>query len=76
MQDVINNNREMKTMNRKAGKVGMTEPVDNFFCRDCKHGYDYHERNYKGEFFLCKCPFFKSSRFLNRDRCANFERKR
>ena len=45
------------------------------FCRDCKHSYDYHEKNHKGEFFLCKCPFFKYSRFLNRDYCNEFKRK-
>lgn len=45
------------------------------FCRDCKYSYGYHEKNYKGEFFLCKCPFFKFSRFLNRDYCDEFKRK-
>lgn len=49
--------------------------LPTLFCRDCKHSYDYHEKNYKGEFFLCKCPFFKYSRFLNKDYCNEFKRK-
>lgn len=45
------------------------------FCRDCKHAYGFHEKNHKGEFFLCKCPFFHYSRFLNKDYCENFKKK-
>lgn len=46
------------------------------YCRECKHSYDYHELDYKGEPFLCKCPFFQYSKFLNRDCCSKFEKKR
>lgn len=45
------------------------------FCRDCSYAYGFHEKNYKGDFFLCKCPYFKSSRFLNKDYCENFKKK-
>lgn len=45
----------------------------NAHCRQCKHHYGDHERNNKGEFFLTKCPFFKWSRFLDRDTCENFK---
>lgn len=46
-----------------------------YHCRDCVHGYDRHEKNLKGEFFMCRCPFFTSSRFLNRDVCDKFNKK-
>ena len=42
-------------------------------CRDCIHARDYHERNYKGEFFLCKCDYQSRSMFLNIDCCNNFK---
>lgn len=45
-------------------------------CRDCRYAYDYHEKNLKGEYFMCKCPFQKRSMFLNRDVCDRFEKKR
>nr|DAP63805.1 MAG TPA: hypothetical protein [Caudoviricetes sp.] len=31
--------------------------------------------NWKGEPFLCKCPFHKYSKFLDKDYCANFKLK-
>ena len=46
-----------------------------YHCRDCVHSYDRHEKNLKGEFFMCRCPFFTSSRFLNRDVCDKFNKK-
>ncbi len=46
-----------------------------YHCRDCKHSYDYHENNWKGEPFLCRCPFCKFSKFLDKDYCNNFELK-
>ena len=44
-------------------------------CKDCKFATDFHEKNHKGEFFLCKCKFFHYSKFLNRDCCDKFEKK-
>lgn len=44
-------------------------------CRDCGHSYDWHEKNYKGEPFLCRCPFYKGGkfcRFLSDPQCGNF----
>nr|DAF06835.1 MAG TPA: hypothetical protein [Caudoviricetes sp.] len=46
-----------------------------YHCRDCVHSYDRHEKNLKGEFFMCRCPFFASSRFLNLDVCDDFKKK-
>lgn len=51
------------------------EKNEVILCRDCKHSYDPHELDYKKEPFLCKCPFFKWSRFLNHDTCENAKRK-
>lgn len=58
--------------NGKESKLSDTK----YHCRDCKHSYDWHEKDYKGEFFLCRCPFFKYSKFLNKDHCEHFELKR
>lgn len=52
------------------------QPETQLHCRECKHSFDYHELNYKGEPFLCKCPFHKWSKFLDRDWCKNFEKRR
>jgi hypothetical protein len=46
-----------------------------YHCRDCVHSYDWHEKNLKGEFFMCRCPFFEWSKFLNRDICDKFKKK-
>ncbi len=46
-----------------------------YHCVDCKHSYDYHEKNINGEFFMCKCPFHKWSKFLYRDVCEKFQKK-
>lgn len=46
-----------------------------YHCMDCKHSYDYHEKNINGEFFMCKCPFHKWSKFLHRDVCEKFQKK-
>lgn len=51
------------------------ENPNNYHCRDCKYATDFHERDYKGEFFLCRCKFFQYSKFLNRDWCSNFKHK-
>lgn len=56
-----------KIKTKAAGKV--------YHCRECKHSYDYHELNYKGEPFLCKCPFEKYSKFLDSDYCKRFEKR-
>lgn len=45
------------------------------FCRDCQHAYDFHDKNYKGDYILCRCPFFKWSKFLNKDYCEKFKNK-
>lgn len=38
-------------------------------CRDCENSYDWHEKSVKGEFFMCRCPHHRFSRFLNHDGC-------
>lgn len=52
-----------------------TDITQNYHCRDCKHAFDFHELNWKGEPFLCKCPFHKYSKFLDKDYCTNFKLK-
>ena len=46
-------------------------PITN--CRDCIHATDFHEKDSKGEFFLCRCKFSKRSHFLDRDTCENYQ---
>ena len=43
------------------------EKAVRHFCYECENSYDWHEKNYKGEFFMCRCPFHKWCRFLYRD---------
>lgn len=57
-----------------AKKVAKEQP--KYHCVDCKHSYDPHEIGANGKPFLCRCQFFKYSRFLYRDYCNNFELKR
>lgn len=50
-------------------------PANPYTCKDCQFATNFHERNYKGEFFLCKCKFQKRSMFLNKDCCEKFQKK-
>ena len=52
-----------------AKKIKDQAQIPKHYCRDCALAYDYHEMNVKGEFFMCRCPFHKFSRFLNHDTC-------
>ena len=48
--------------------------ISQWRCRDCVNATDFHEKNLKGEYFLCKCKYFKYSKFLNKDWCNNFKK--
>ena len=48
----------------------------DYHCRECRHSTDYHEKNHKGEFFMCKCKFHSFSKSLNYDYCEHFQLKR
>lgn len=50
-------------------------PQSKYHCRDCQYAYDYHEKNSKGEYFMCKCPFYQWSKFLNHSYCDKFKKK-
>ena len=46
-----------------------------FQCRDCGHSYDWHEKNWKGELFMCRCPYHnegKFCKFLSDPQCEHF----
>lgn len=49
--------------------------VEDTHCRYCIHARDFHEKNSRGEFFLCKCEFSNRSMFLDRDTCPKFVKK-
>lgn len=44
-------------------------------CRECAYATDFHEKNWKGEYFMCKCQFHKWSKFLNHSCCEHFKLK-
>lgn len=47
-------------------------------CRDCVYARDFHEKNWKGELFMCKCDFYKEgkySQFLDEPQCEHFKLK-
>ena len=48
----------------------------DYHCRECRHSTDYHEKNHKGEFFMCKCKYHPFSKFLNYDYCEHFQLKK
>lgn len=56
-----------------AAKKVIQQPV--YHCRDCRRSYDWHELNYRGEPFMCRCPYHKWSRFLNHDYCDKFVKR-
>lgn len=46
-----------------------------YTCGDCAHSYDRHEKNWRGELFMCRCPYYKDgkfSKFLNDLQCEHF----
>lgn len=47
-----------------------------YHCRDCEHSYDWHEKDWKGDLFMCRCKFSQWNKFLNRDVCNKFELKK
>ena len=50
-------------------------PVTQYHCRDCKNSYDWHEKNYRGELFMCRCRFSEWCKFLSDNQCGKFELK-
>lgn len=48
---------------------------EKHYCRECAYATDFHEKNWKGEYFMCKCKFHKWSKFLNHSCCEHFKLK-
>lgn len=52
-----------------------------YTCRQCQHSYDWHEKDWKGELFMCRCKhdekskFGKFCKFLSDPQCANFVKR-
>lgn len=42
-------------------------------CRECKYSYDFHEKDYKGDFFMCRCRLSKYTKLLDSYCCNKFE---
>ena len=57
--------------NKRVNNKVVTEK--KFFCGQCKHHYDEHEKDVNGVFFMARCPFRKYSVFMRQDRCEKFE---
>ena len=47
-------------------------------CRDCDKAYDFHCKNVRGEFFMCRCPHVQGhSMLMNHEGCDdNFKPRR
>ena len=46
-----------------------------YSCRDCKHSFDWHEKNWQGELFMCRCKHHhdgKFTKFLKDPQCEHF----
>ena len=48
---------------------------EKHYCRECSYATDFHEKNWEGEYFMCKCKFHKWSKFLNHSCCEHFKLK-
>lgn len=60
----------------KRTAKGIEKP--KYRCRDCRHSYDWHEKNRAGEFFMCRCPYHhngKYIKFLSAPQCEHFARR-
>ena len=47
-------------------------------CRQCRHSYDWHEKNWRGEPFMCRCPYHHEGRYtrlLSSPACEHFAMK-
>lgn len=49
------------------------QTATQYHCRECQHSYDWHEKNWQGELFMCRCKFGKWSKFLSDKQCDKFE---
>ena len=62
-------------MAKKSSKQQAAQKTEQY-CRDCELAYDFHELDYHGNPFLCKCPFEEWSQFLNHPNyCRHFKKK-
>jgi hypothetical protein len=51
------------------------EEKQKYQCRHCKNSYNWHEKNWKGDFFMCYCDFHKEGKFsklLSDRQCDQF----
>lgn len=50
-----------------------------FFCKDCRHSYDWNSKALDGHWILCRCPYDKRTeygrwcKFLSDPMCNHFE---
>lgn len=59
-----------------AKRAVATRVAPKYKCKDCKHSYDWHEKNWQGELFMCRCPYYtggKYCKFLKDPQCEHFE---
>lgn len=62
-----------------ARRVIQSKVSSKYKCKDCKHSYDWHEKNWQGELFMCRCPYHtdgKYIKFLKDPQCERFELRR
>ena len=71
-----------KTESCKQYNNMVEKEVDTRTCATCKHHY-FPDKTYKnydlfvshsGELFMCKCRLDKWAKFVNKNKCKNYER--
>lgn len=58
-----------------AARKRTNEEKPKYQCRNCKNSYNWHEKNWEGNFFMCYCKHYKEgkfSKFLSDPQCGHF----
>lgn len=58
-----------------AKRVARSYEAPQYRCRDCQHSYDWQEKNWQGELFMCRCKYHhdgKFIKFLKDPQCEHF----
>lgn len=70
----------MRSSRQKITKPKVVKP-EKVICKNCEHSYDYCEKDYKGDFFLCHCRMKNEKdrwicEFIDTPKfCDNFKKK-
>lgn len=74
--------RLRKDLKEKKTYIPKEKKQEKVMCKDCAHAFDFCEKDYKGDFFLCHCKMKNEKdrwicEFLDTPKiCNNFNNKR